>query len=161
MASTAIRGNTARRPEFGVASAFVAWLAAIDTRLAALAARFIDRYFAALDRVGDGLAEVGLTPAGHAHAGDVSVAHNMIGTAIQFGLALMIAIVMMIVTGLFVAKTPTSGAFSGAINTTVDVGGAGFVIVGVTLLAVPVVGLVAYFYNSGLGGLISGGGRGR
>jgi len=90
-----------------------------------------------------------------------SVAHNMIGTAVQFGLALMIAIVMMITTGLFVANVPTSGAFEDAISTTTDIGGAGFIIIGVTLLVVPVVGLIAYFYRSGLGNMVQGGGMGR
>lgn len=85
------------------------------------------------------------------------MAPNMIGTAITFGLALMVAVVMIIVTGLFIANAPTSGAFQGTLDLAEDIGGAGFAILIVTLLAIPVVGLVAYFYRSGLGGFVGGG----
>lgn len=110
--------------------------------------------------VGDWLASRGLAPVGHPVAG-ATRAHNMVGTAITFGLALMIAIVMMIITGLFIANAPTSGAFSEAINTAKDIGSAGYIIIAVVLLVIPVVGLIGYFVNSGLGGFIGTGGMRR
>ena len=88
-------------------------------------------------------------------------ARNMVSTAITFGLALMVTIMMMLVTGLFVVNVPTSGAFSGAIDTSINIGSAGFIIMAVSLLVVPVAGLVAYFARSGLGSFLGGGGRGR
>ena len=84
-------------------------------------------------------------------------ADNLIGGAITLGLGLMIIVMMMLVVGYFVAEVPSDGAFSEAINSTKDVGGTAFIIFGVTLLAIPVVSVVAYFYQSGLGGFISGG----
>ncbi len=81
---------------------------------------------------------------------DVARMHNMVSTAIQFGIGLMITILMILVVGLFVVNVPTSGAFSGTLETAQDIGGAGFVIMVVSLLVVPVVGLVAYFAGSGL-----------
>jgi len=113
----------------------------------------------AYHRVATVLARLHLAPAGYGH-GTVR-AHNMVGTVITFGIAIMIAIVMMVVVGMFVANAPTSGAYQSQINTTIDVGGAGFVIVAVTLLVIPVVGLIAYFYQTGLGGMVGGGGLAR
>ena len=83
-----------------------------------------------------------------------STNYNMIGTAIQFGLALMITVLMMLVVGLFIVNVPTSGAYEGEIQTAETIGGAGFVILVVTLLVVPVGGLVMYFARSGLGGFL-------
>jgi len=117
-------------------------------------------YDVAYSAVGDYLAEFGAAPAGHPQAA-ATRAHNMVGTAITFGLALMISIVMMIITGLFIANAPTSGAFSGAINTAKDIGSAGYIIIAVVLLVIPVVGLISYFVNSGLGGFIGGAGMRR
>jgi hypothetical protein len=73
-------------------------------------------------------------------------AHNMIGTALTFGIGVMVLILVMIVVGLFVNYVPTSGAYQSQIQTTIDVGGAGFIITAVVLLFVPVGGLVAYLY---------------
>lgn len=89
--------------------------------------------------------------------GRTTRAHNMIGASITFGLALMIAVVMMIVTGLFLVNAPTSGAFSGSLSTAETIGGAGFVILIVVLLFIPVVGLIGYMFNSGLGSFVRGG----
>jgi hypothetical protein len=92
---------------------------------------------------------------------DKSTVHNVVGGAISFGLGLMIIVLMALVTGYFVAEVPANGEFSEAINTTTDIGGTGFIIFGVVLLAVPVVALIGYFMRSGLGGFINGGGMGR
>jgi hypothetical protein len=81
----------------------------------------------------------------------------MVGTAITFGLGLMITVMMILVTGLFIANVPSSGAFSNTIDQAVPIGSAGFIIMVVSLLVVPVAGLVAYFMNSGLGGMTSRG----
>jgi hypothetical protein len=67
---------------------------------------------------------------------------------------------MMLVAGYFVAEAPTGGAYETEINTTEDVTGTAFIIFGVSLLAIPTVAVVAYFYRNGLGGFIQGG-RGR
>jgi ABC-type phosphate transport system permease subunit len=88
---------------------------------------------------------------------DKSTVHNIVGGAISFGLGLMIIVLMALVTGYFVAEVPANGEFSEAINTTTDIGGTGFIIFGVVLLAVPVVALIGYFMRSGLGGFINGG----
>lgn len=85
-------------------------------------------------------------------------AHNMIGTALTFGIGVMVLILVMIVVGLFVNYVPTSGAYQSQIQTTIDVGEAGFIITAVVLLFVPVGGLVAYLYRSGLGGFLQSGG---
>lgn len=77
-------------------------------------------------------------------------AYNMVSVAIEFGVGLMVTVLMILVVGLFIANVPASGAFSGVITTATNIGGAGFVIVVVTLLVVPVVGLISYFAGSGL-----------
>jgi len=92
---------------------------------------------------------------------DKSTVHNIVGGAISFGLGLMIIVLMALVTGYFVAEVPANGEFSEAINTTTDIGGTGFIIFGVVLLAVPVVALIGYFMRSGLGAFINGGSMGR
>lgn len=92
---------------------------------------------------------------------DKSVMHNMIGGAITFGMALMIIVLMALVTGYFATEVPSEGAFNESIDTAVDIGGTGFIIFAVTLLAVPVVALIGYFMRSGLGGFMGGGGMGR
>lgn len=92
---------------------------------------------------------------------DESVMHNMIGGAITFGMALMIIVLMALVTGYFATEVPSEGAFNESIDTAVDIGGTGFIIFAVTLLAVPVVALIGYFMRSGLGGFMGGGGMGR
>lgn len=87
----------------------------------------------------------------------VQTADNLVGGAITLGLGLMIVVLMALVVGYFAAEVPSDGAFSEAINSTVDVGNTAFIIFGVSLLAIPVVGIVAYFYRSGLGSFIDGG----
>lgn len=87
-----------------------------------------------------------------------SAAHNIIGAAITLGLSVIMLILMAIVAGYFVQEAPSDGAFSNAITQVEDIGGTGFVLLAVTLLAVPVVAVVGYFMRSGLGGFITGGG---
>lgn len=86
-----------------------------------------------------------------------STAHNIVGAAITLGLSVIMLILMAIVAGYFVQEAPSDGAFSDAINQVEDVGGTGFVLLAVALLAVPVVAIVGYFINSGLGGFINTG----
>lgn len=83
------------------------------------------------------------------------VYRNLIGTAITLGLSLMVIVLMALVVGKFVAVVPSDGAFNESIQQAKTVGNTGFTILTVTLLATPVVGLIAYFYQSGLGGYIS------
>lgn len=83
-------------------------------------------------------------------------AANIIGGAITLGVAVIILIMMMLIAGYFVAEAPAGGAYQEQINTTQTVSGTAFVIFGVSLLAVPTVAVVAYFYNNGLGGFIGG-----
>lgn len=90
-----------------------------------------------------------------------SRSHNIVGAAITLGLAVIMLILMAIVAGYFVQEAPSSGAFTDAINQVESVGGTAFVLLAVALLAVPVVAIVSYFSRSGLGGFLSGGGRGR
>lgn len=92
-------------------------------------------------------------------AGRVTRAHNMVGVAIEFGVGLMVTVLMILVVGLFIANVPTSGAFSGVLDTAQNIGGAGFVIVVVTLLVVPVIGLISYFAGSGIMSFARGRGR--
>jgi hypothetical protein len=89
---------------------------------------------------------------------DKTVAHNIIGATITLGLSVIMLILMAIVAGYFVAEAPSDGAFSDAINQVESIGGTSFVLLAVALLAVPVVAVVGYFINSGLGGFISAGG---
>lgn len=84
-------------------------------------------------------------------------ASNIIGGSITLGLATIILIMMMLVAGYFVAEAPTGGAYESEINTTSDVTGTAFIIFGVSLLAIPTVAVVAYFYRNGLGGFIQQG----
>jgi|GEM_PF-6728330 len=92
---------------------------------------------------------------------DKTVAHNIIGATITLGLSVIMLILMAIVAGYFVAEAPSDGAFSEAINRVESIGGTSFILLAVALLAVPVVAVVGYFINSGLGGFISGGGMRR
>jgi heme/copper-type cytochrome/quinol oxidase subunit 2 len=92
---------------------------------------------------------------------DESVAHNLIGATITVGISLIMMILMMIVAGYFVAEAPSNGTYQDSIDTTQDIGGTAFILLGVSLLAVPVVAIVGYFMRSGLGGFIVGGGMGR
>lgn len=92
---------------------------------------------------------------------DTAVASNLVGGAIQLGLTIIMIIMMALIAGYFVANAPSDGAFSQAINTTSDTASTGFIIMGVSVLAIPAVSVVAYFYRSGLGGFIGGNGRGR
>lgn len=85
---------------------------------------------------------------------------NIIGGAITLGVGVIILIMMMLIAGYFVAEAPSNGAYQEQINTTQEVSGTAFIIFGVSLLAVPTVAVVAYFYQNGLGGFIQGG-RGR
>lgn len=161
MAASSAHGsaqNASRRPGRSTSTLVEAKLMLLML-IAGAAEAFGTLYQRAYMAVGEITAELGLSPAGHP-AQATTRAHNMIGTAITFGLALMIALVMMIVTGMFIANAPTSGAFQGAINTAKDIGSAGYVIIAVVLLVIPVVGLIGYFVNSGLGGFISGGAMG-
>jgi hypothetical protein len=88
---------------------------------------------------------------------EASVAHNLVGASITLGLSVIMIILMAIVAGYFVAEAPSNGSFTDAINQVEDVGGTAFILLAVALLAVPVVAIVGYFVNSGLGGFISGG----
>jgi hypothetical protein len=90
-----------------------------------------------------------------------TVAHNIIGATITLGLSVIMLILMAIVAGYFVAEAPSDGAFSNAIDQVESIGGTSFVLLAVALLAVPVVAVVGYFINSGLGGFISGPGMRR
>jgi len=92
---------------------------------------------------------------------DASVAHNIVGATITLGLSVIMLILMAIVAGYFVAEAPSDGAFSEAIAQVESVGGTAFILLAVALLAVPVVAIVGYFVNSGLGGFISAGGMRR
>jgi hypothetical protein len=92
---------------------------------------------------------------------DETVAHNIIGATITLGLSVIMLILMAIVAGYFVAEAPSDGAFSNAIDQVESIGGTSFVLLAVALLAVPVVAVVGYFINSGLGGFINGGGMRR
>jgi len=92
---------------------------------------------------------------------DESVAHNLIGASFTVGISIIVLLLMIIVAGYFVANAPSAGAFNESRNTVVDVGGTAFILLAVSLLAVPVVAIVGYFYRSGLGGFIGGGGMGR
>jgi hypothetical protein len=93
--------------------------------------------------------------------GEQTASHNIVGAAITLGLSVILLILMAIVAGYFVAEAPSNGAFSSAINTVEDIGGTAFILLAVALLAVPVVAIVAYFMNSGLGVFMSGGGMRR
>jgi CHASE3 domain sensor protein len=84
-------------------------------------------------------------------------ANNLVGASITLGLSVIMIILMAIVAGYFVAEAPSNGSFTDAINQVEDVGGTAFILLAVALLAVPVVAIVGYFVNSGLGGFISGG----
>lgn len=109
---------------------------------------WVRAYDAAADKL-DGLRRtVGL---------ETGVAHNLVGAAITLGLSVIMIILMAIVAGYFVAEAPTNGSFSTAINQVESVGGTAFILLAVALLAVPVVAIVGYFVNSGLGGFISSG----
>lgn len=84
-------------------------------------------------------------------------AHNLVGASITLGLSVIMIILMAIVAGYFVQEAPSDGAFQNSINQVESVGGTAFILLAVALLAVPVVAIVGYFVNSGLGGFISGG----
>jgi hypothetical protein len=84
-------------------------------------------------------------------------ANNLVGASITLGLSVIMIILMAIVAGYFVSEAPSNGSFTDAINQVEDVGGTAFILLAVALLAVPVVAIVGYFVNSGLGGFISGG----
>jgi len=86
-----------------------------------------------------------------------SRSHNIVGAAVTLGLSVIMLILMAIVAGYFVTQAPSNGAFSGAIDQVEDVGGTAFILLAVALLAVPVVAIVGYFMNSGLGGFIGSG----
>jgi hypothetical protein len=92
---------------------------------------------------------------------DETVAHNIIGATITLGLSVIMLILMAIVAGYFVAEAPSNGAFSESISQVEGIGGTAFTLLAVALLAVPVVAVVGYFINSGLGGFISSGGMRR
>jgi len=92
---------------------------------------------------------------------DETVAHNIIGATITLGLSVIMLILMAIVAGYFVAEAPSNGAFSESITQVEGIGGTAFTLLAVALLAVPVVAVVGYFINSGLGGFISNGGMRR
>ncbi len=92
---------------------------------------------------------------------DKTVAHNIIGATITLGLSVIMLILMAIVAGYFVAEAPSNGAFSESITQVEGIGGTAFTLLAVALLAVPVVAVVGYFINSGLGGFISNGGMRR
>ncbi|WP_435067703.1 hypothetical protein [Haloplanus sp. C73] len=89
---------------------------------------------------------------------DKTVAHNIIGATITLGISVIMLILMAIVAGYFVAEAPSDGAFSPAIEQVESIGGTAFILLAVALLAVPVVAVVGYFINSGLGGFIQAGG---
>jgi hypothetical protein len=84
-------------------------------------------------------------------------ASNIIAGAITLGISVIILIMMMLIAGYFVAEAPADGAYQEEINTTQDVSGTAFIIFGVSLLAIPTVAVVAYFYANGLGGFVGGG----
>jgi Mn2+/Fe2+ NRAMP family transporter len=88
---------------------------------------------------------------------DETVAHNIIGATITLGISVIMLILMAIVAGYFVAEAPSDGAFSPAIDQVESIGGTAFILLAVALLAVPVVAVVGYFINSGLGGFITTG----
>jgi len=93
--------------------------------------------------------------------GTVDEANNLVGASITLGLSVIMIILMAIVAGYFVSEAPSNGSFSNAISQVESVGGTAFILLAVALLAVPVVAIVGYFVNSGLGGFISGGGMRR
>lgn len=85
--------------------------------------------------------------------------NNIVGASITLGLSVIMLILMAIVAGYFVQEAPSDGAFAGAIEQVESVGGTGFILLAVALLAVPVVAIVGYFMRSGLGGFIDMGRR--
>jgi hypothetical protein len=129
-----------------------------STRLDALRGKLIAMLFMVLSAVETALADADDVVSERIDRSK-SVAHNIVGAAVTLGLAVIMLILMAIVAGYFVQEAPTDGAFSEAITQVESVGGTGFILLAVALLAVPVVAIVGYFMRSGLGSFISMGGR--
>jgi ABC-type microcin C transport system permease subunit YejE len=90
---------------------------------------------------------------GSAAAGGDAKARNIVRQVMTLGLAVMITIVMLIVTGEFVAQTDSTGAFNGTIDTVVENVRTAFGIIAVLFLLVPIGAVVYYVRGFGMGGM--------
>lgn len=91
---------------------------------------------------------------GQAAAAGDQRARNIVQSVMTLGLAVMVTILMLLVTGAFVAQVSPDGAFNQTINDVTDNARTAFGILATLFLFVPIGAVVYYVRGMGMGGMM-------